>query len=98
VKFLIGLLILILILLQMLLWWGDGGRGQVSELQKSADMQRLENEKLRVRNAALQAEVEDLREGLDAIEERARIELGLIREGETFYQVVTPPADEALPQ
>lgn len=94
-KFLIGLLMLLLILLQMLLWWGDGGRGQVSELQQSADVQRQENEQLRARNAALQAEVEDLREGLDAIEERARIELGLIREGEAFYQVVTYLADEA---
>lgn len=97
-KFLIALLIVILILLQVLLWWGDGGRAQVAELQKSADQQALENEQLRLRNAALQAEVEDLREGLDAIEERARNELGLIRPGETFYQVVTPPAEEAQPQ
>ncbi len=81
-----------------MLWWGDGGRGQVAELQKSAKLQATENEELRARNAALQAEVEDLREGLDAIEERARNELGLIREGETFYQVVTPPVDEAQPR
>ncbi|MCF6264805.1 MAG: septum formation initiator family protein, partial [Xanthomonadales bacterium] len=68
------------------------------ELQKSADQQAEENTQLRLRNAALQAEVEDLREGLDAIEERARNELGLIRPGETFYQVVTPPAEQAQPQ
>jgi len=98
VKFLIALLIVLLISLQALLWWGDGGRAQVVELQKSADQQAIENEKLRLRNAALQAEVEDLREGLDAIEERARNELGLIRPGETFYQVVTPPAEQDQPQ
>ena len=82
----------------MLLWWGDGGRGQITELQESVALQSQENAALKARNAALQAEVEDLREGLDAIEERARNELGLIREGETFYQVVTPPVDEVKPQ
>jgi len=98
VKFLVALLIVIFILLQLLLWWGEGGRGQVAELQESAKEQAKENEQLRSRNAALQAEVEDLREGLDAIEERARNELGLIRAGETFYQVVTPPAEQDQPQ
>jgi len=82
------------LLLQVLLWLGDGGRGRVAELQQATEQQRLENDELKARNAALQAEVEDLREGLDAIEERARNELGLIREGETFYQVVRPPAED----
>ena len=51
-------------------------------------MQRQENLELRERNAALQAEVTDLRQGLDAIEEHAREDLGMVKEGETFYQVV----------
>ncbi len=61
---------------------------EVRELERAIAAQREENESLRERNRALEAEVNDLKTGLDAIEERARSELGMIREGETFYQVV----------
>ncbi len=94
-RILIALLLLILIALQTMLWFGDNGQGRVRSLEQAAELQRDENAELALRNAALQAEVEDLREGLDAIEERARNELGLIREGEVFYQVVTPQIDES---
>lgn len=94
-RLLIALLLLILIALQIMLWFGDNGQGRVRALEQAAELQRGENAELALRNAALQAEVEDLREGLDAIEERARNELGLIREGEVFYQVVTPQVDES---
>lgn len=97
-RVLIAMLLLILVLLQLLLWFGDNGQGRVSALEQAAELQRGENTELALRNAALQAEVEDLREGLDAIEERARNELGLVREGEVFYQVVTPHVDEPQAQ
>ena len=93
-RLLIALLLLTLLVLQLLLWFGDSGQGRVRALEQAVELQRSENAELAARNAALQAEVEDLRDGLDAIEERARNELGLIREGEVFYQVVTPQIDE----
>jgi len=83
---LIGLLV-ILLLLQVQLW------RQFSEMRTLRELvedQRAENEVLEKRNEALAAEVEDLRAGLDAIEERARSELGLIREGEAFFLIVDP--------
>lgn len=90
-KALIAILVLVLILLQFRLWFGDGGFREVSRLQEKVTLQMDENEMLQQRNNELQAEVEDLRERLGAIEERARSELGLIKEGEEFYQVVPAP-------
>jgi len=75
------------------LWWGEGGRRSVAALHTQVEQQRHENEGLRQRNAALAAEVEDLKSGEAAVEERARSELGMIKPGETFYRVV-----EAKPQ
>ena len=88
---LILFLLLTLIVLQGLLWFGSGGYRDVQRLEQRVEEQRVENEALDQRNRELQAEVEDLRERLDAIEERARSELGLIREDEEFYQVVPAP-------
>lgn len=85
------ILLIVLIALQVKLWTGHGGLRDVLRLEKSVAEQKAENEKLRARNAALQAEVENLKHGDEAIEERARSELGLIKPGETFYQVVEPP-------
>ncbi len=96
-RLLIAALLLLLVLLQLLFWFGESGQERVRELERAVEMQNEENAELVTRNAALQAEVEDLREGLDAIEERARNELGLIREGEVFYQVVTPQTEESAP-
>ncbi len=81
-------LVITLLLLQYKLWFGDGGLFKVRQLATSVEAQRQENEALAERNEALEAEVRDLKQGLAAIEERARTELGMIREGETFYQVV----------
>ncbi len=89
------ILLIILIALQVKLWTGHGGYRDVQRLEKSVAEQKAENEKLRARNEALQAEVEDLKQGDEAIEERARSELGLIKPGEKFYQVVEPPAKGA---
>lgn len=89
-------LAILLLLLQYKLWLGNGSIPRVWELKQALEMQRDENEHLRERNLALEADVKDLREGLEAIEERARMELGMVREGETFFQIVNGlPVDEA---
>jgi len=87
-KKLLLLLIVLLVYLQYQLWFGDGSLQEFWELHQEVEMQARENLELRERNAALQAEVADLRQGLDAIEEHAREDLGMVKEGETFYQVV----------
>ena len=82
------LLLLVFLYLQYRLWFGDGSLQEVWELHREVEAQREENLQLRERNAALEAEVRDLQQGLDAIEEHAREDLGMVKEGETFYQVV----------
>lgn len=90
---LLALVLLIMLLaLQWRLWEGEGGRHEVASLQRSVEKQRDENAALQVRNEALSAEVEDLRAGEAAIEERARSELGMIKPGEVFYRIVELPA------
>lgn len=84
-------LFVVLILLQFKLWLGEGGYTEVKRLETRVEVQRQQNNKLLQRNAELQAEVEDLRDRLGAVEERARNELGLIKPDEKFYQVVPPP-------
>ncbi len=81
-------LLLLLVYLQARLWFGDGSLQDVWQLHQEVELLREENVQLRERNDALDAEVRDLQQGLDAIEERAREDLGMIKEGETFYQVV----------
>ena len=85
------ILFVLLVLLQVKLWLGEGGFREVTRLETRVEDQRRQNEELLQRNAELQAEVDDLRERLDAVEERARNELGLIKPNEQFYQVVPPP-------
>ena len=94
-RILLAILIVLLVLLQFKLWLGEGGYRDTQRLRERVAEQLRENEFLRERNQQLRAEVEDLREGLDAIEERARSELGMIREGEEFYMVVPAPDGEA---
>ena len=85
---LIVLLLLVLVYLHYRLWFGDGSLQEVWELHREVEAQREENLQLRERNAALEAEVRGLQQGLDAIEEHAREDLGMVKEGETFYQLV----------
>lgn len=87
-KVLVAVLLMLFALLQYRLWLSDGGLLKVWQLHQAVIRQQEENQQLLERNRALEAEVRDLKEGLAAIEERARSELGMIREGETFYQVV----------
>ncbi|MGH8040889.1 MAG: cell division protein FtsB [Rudaea sp.] len=84
------ILLMLLIALQVKLWTGEGGMRDVWRLQHRLFEQKQENAKLKQRNEALSAEVQDLKSGKDVIEERARSELGLIKPGEVFYQVVEP--------
>lgn len=88
-------LLVMLVLLQYPLWFGSGGVLAVWALHREIDTQRAENARLDERNRVLAAEVVDLKQGLEAIEERARAELGMIKKGETFYQVIETPVAQA---
>jgi cell division protein FtsB len=85
-------LLAVLVALQVRLWTGQGGMRDLWRLQQRVEEQKAENAQLRKRNETLSAEVDDLKHGDEAIEERARAELGLVKPGETFYQVVEPAA------
>ena len=85
-------LVLLLGWLQYRLWLGIGSAGEVAALESQVAHQQRENGGLEERNAALAAEVRDLKEGVAAAEERARSELGMIKPGEVFYRVVEDPA------
>jgi|AZII01.1.fsa_nt_gi cell division protein FtsB len=84
-RWLLLTLVLILALFQYWFWFGEGGLLKQSALEKQVLEQRQENAALKERNAALEAKVRYLRDGLEGIEERARHDLGMIKEGETFY-------------
>jgi cell division protein FtsB len=88
VKKIIVLLIVLLVLLQYKIWLGDGGIPRILQLQEEVDTVQLQVNKLKERNQALEAEVQDLKKGLDAIEERARSDLGMIGQDEVYYQVI----------
>lgn len=85
---LLYLLLLILALLQYRLWIGAGSWEQIVSLNREIEEQSEVNSQLQSRNQRLVGEVESLKEGLDSVEERARNEMGLVKEGETFYQIV----------
>ena len=89
------ILLALLLALGVKLWAGEWGFREITRLQAQIAEQKAENAKLKQRNDQLQADVEDLRKGKDAVEERARAELVLIRPDEIFYQVVEPAAGEA---
>ena len=84
------ILIGLIIAIQQPLWFGKGSWLRVWHLDQQLDEQRAQNQARVLRNAALNAEVRDLKTGLDAIEERARTELGMIKSDEVFFQVLTP--------
>ena len=85
-----GLLILIILGLQVRLWIGPGSLEEINQLNEAIDSQEAENAVLEARNSELLRDVEELKTGTDAIEEMARQDLGLIKEGETFYMIVEP--------
>jgi len=81
----------LVVLIQYPLWLGKGGWLRVWEVDQQIGQQRVTNARLTGRNGALDAEVRDLKQGLDAIEERARSELGMVRQDEIFFQVLDDP-------
>jgi len=90
-------LLLLLAVLQYQLWFGVGSVPSAMRLKGQADAQAAENAGLIKRNTALHAEVADLKQGQAAIEERARTELGMVKKGESFYQIVQAPTPAAKP-
>ncbi len=77
----------LILLLQYPLWFGKGGWLKVWELNREVEAQQRVNQQMQARNAVMDAEVRDLKQGTDAIEERARSELGMVRPGEVYFQV-----------
>jgi cell division protein FtsB len=94
-KIIAAVLFALLVLLQYRIWVHDGGMREVWQLRAEVAVQKEENEKLASRNRTLVAEVQDLKKGKVAVEERARTDLGMIGSRETFFQVVQPEAAKA---
>jgi cell division protein FtsB len=95
-KWLAGILLLVLLALQFRLWLSEDGVREVARLAAVVEAQRTENDRLAQRNSQLAAEVQDLKSGMAALEERARSELGMIARNETFFQVVPARATRSL--
>ena len=89
-RFLALALVLLIALIQNPLWFGKGSWLRVHELDRQVEAQRETNVKLAARNGMLDAEVLDLKQGYDAIEERARSELGMVKQDEVFFQLLQP--------
>ncbi len=90
-KILISVLIALLIGLQYRLWVGDGSLSEVVQLSSELERQKVKLQLLGQRNSVLEAQVLDLQNGLDAFEEKARNDLGMIKQGETFIQLIPGP-------
>ena len=86
---------LLVLALQYPMWLGKGGWLRVRELDRQVEAQSRVNAELKARNAALDADVRDLKQGFEAIEERARSELGMIRQDEVFFQLAVPTTPAA---
>lgn len=93
-RWLLGFLIVALVVLQFQLWIGEGSLAERAELRRQIEEQKQQNELLRARNDQLALEVESLKNNLDSIEEKAREDLGMIKEGETFFLVVEPEGEK----
>ncbi len=90
-------LAVLIVLLQYPLWLGKGSWLRVHELEREISAQRTANQALEARNVQLAAEAQDLHSGYDALDERARFELGMVRNNEVFFHVTEPVANK-LPQ
>jgi cell division protein FtsB len=93
-RLIIAVLIIIFLFLQYKLWFAHHSVAELIRLRAEIAMQASDNKRLQEQNRALEAEVRDLKSGHVAIEERARSELGMVRNGETFYQIVEPRGTE----
>ena len=95
-KLIVAILFVLLIWLQYKLWLGAGGIPEVLELEQEIDAVQSEVDTLQERNKALDAEVMDLKKGIEAIEERARSEMGMIKKDEIYYQVIDSDVEQPL--
>ena len=93
-RWLLVVLTLIFLFLQYRLWVGEGSLAQKQVLQHKVETQQQKNQVQLERNKILASDVSNLKEGLESVEERARTDLGMIKEGETFYMVVDKEPDE----
>ena len=96
-RYLVITLLVILALLQYRLWLSPGGLTDVNKMEQTKQDLMDENDQLRERNASLAAEVIDLQHGLEAVEERARSEMGMVKSDEVFYQIIDNP-DQSNPE
>ncbi len=96
-RLMIGVAILVIAYLQYKLWMGEGGYHERQALVHMARQQDAENLKLAERNRVLSAEVNDVKDGMEAVEEHARLDLGLVRPRETFVQLSALPPPVAIP-
>ena len=87
-RWLVAVLVLLLLWLQVKLWVGEGSLAHKTELDRQLDTQSKHNRELQQRNDGIAREVDSLKNNLDSIEEKAREDLGMIRDGETFYLVI----------
>jgi cell division protein FtsB len=87
----------LIVLLQYPLWLGKGSWLRVHELEREIAAQRTANQALEARNVQLAAEARDLHSGYDALDERARFEMGMVRNNEVFFHVMEPPASRVQP-
>jgi len=90
-KYLSYVLLGLLVAIQWPLWFGKGGWLRVWDMNRQVEVAKAANQELVLRNAALDAEVRDLKQGLDAVEERARTDMGMIKPNEVFIQIVEKP-------
>ena len=84
-RFFIAILIVFFLIIQFDIWVKDDGLNRVKELQQMINSQSEENQRLKLRNQQLEREIEELKSGTESIEEKARTDLGMIKEGEEFY-------------
>ena len=94
-KIFVIVLALLITALQYHLWFGEGSWPRAQAVREKFELQMSENEKLQQSNATMEAEVLDLKTGLDAIEERARVDLGLVRQGDVYFQIIQPEKGES---
>lgn len=89
-KWMLGILVILLVALQYRLWVSEGSLADASRLEREIKLQQADNDRLRERNRILAVEVDDLKTGLDSVEERARSDIGMIKKDETFFMILDP--------
>ena len=93
-RLLIAALVIVFLALQYRLWFGDGSLSEVVQLSRELEVQKQKLQQLEERNRRLEAQVLDLQNGFDAYEEKARNDLGMIKQGETFFPIVSPQGED----